>query len=181
MKIFDVDFQDIIRTLIRFFKNPLSVMRDMPEWDWKTIIVVQLFIGLTSSLFSSLTNHSIWKILQIVLIFLPVSLFTDGLITLFLYWAFLFLTQQSLPPKDIFTLVIFSTIPFFIFLTFSSFFTPAPIIGIFFSCLLLVVGLVERFALPRNLVAKVVGVVLLLFFIIWLLSQADSYRIARSF
>ncbi len=181
MKLFDVDLREILSTLVRFFKNPVMVMKQMPEWDWKTLVVLQLLTSLISSLIASLINLNIWKILQGILVIPPVSLMTAGVSSLFLYYAFLFLTQQNLPPKDIFTLVILSNIPFFIFHTFNPFFPPITLLGFLFSALLLVVGLVERFSLPRPLVLKVVGSIWFVYLIIWALGQIETYQLGHRF
>ena len=153
----------------------------MPEWDWKTLVVLQLLTSLISSFIASLVNLNIWRILQGILVIPPVSLITAGVSSLFLYYAFLFLTQQTLPAKDIFTLVILSNIPFFIFHTFSTFFPPITLLGFLFSALLLVVGLVERFGLPRPLVMKVVGSIWCVYLIIWIFGQIESYQLGHRF
>lgn len=181
MKIMNIDFQDIFSTLVRFFKNPVLVMKQMPEWDWKTLVVLQLFTSLISGIIASLINLNIWRILQGILVIPPVSLLTAGISSLFLYYAFLFLTRQNLPPKDIFTLVILSNIPFFIFHTFSPFFPPITLLGFLFSALLLIVGLVERFSLPKPLVIKVVGSIWCIYLAIWLLGQIETYRVGHRF
>ncbi|MEY4617042.1 MAG: hypothetical protein RJB66_2002 [Pseudomonadota bacterium] len=181
MKLLGVDFREVIDTLIRFFKNPVLVMKQMPEWDWKTLIILQLLISLLSGVISSLINLNIWQILKGLILMPPLFLMTAGVSSLFLYYAFLFLTQQNLPPKDIFTLVILSNIPFFIFQTFSSFFPPITLLGFLFTALLLVVGLVERFSLPRALVMKVVGSIWLVFLLIWIYDQIETYQLGRRF
>lgn len=181
MKLFDINLDEVLSILVRFFKNPVQVMKKIPEWDWKTLIVLQLVISLISSVIASLINLNIWQILKGLLIIPPVSLVTAGVSSTFLYYAFLFLTQQNLPPKDIFTLVILSNIPFFIFHTFSPFFPPITLLGFLFTALLLIIGLVERFSLPRPLVMKVVGSIWLVYLTIWILGQLESYQIGHRF
>ncbi len=181
MKLFGIDFREVVAALIRFFKNPVVAMKQMPEWDWKTLIVLQLLTSLISSLLASLLNLNFWKILQGILIIPPVSLMTAGVTSLFLYYAFLFLTQQNLPAKDLFTLVILSNIPFFIFHTFSPFFPIVTVLGFLFSALLLGIGLIERFGLPRSLVIKVVGSIWIIYFVVWIMGQIESYQLGHRF
>lgn len=181
MKLLDIDFRDIQAQLIRFLKNPVEFMRSIPDWDWKTLIVIQLLTSFLSGMISSLINLNIWKILQGILIIPPVSLVTAGVSSLFLYYSFLFLTQKNLPIKDIFTIVILSFIPFFIFQTMSPLFAPITIIGFLFTALLLIIGLVERFQLPRKLVIKIVGSIWIIYFIIWIIGQIENYRLGNRF
>lgn len=176
MKYFGIDFNEVLQTLIRYFKNPIMVIKQMPEWDWRTLVILQLLISLISGILSSLVNLNIWKILHGLIVIPPVALATAVVSSLFIYYAFLFLTQRSLAAKDIFTLVILSNIPFFIFHTFNPFFPPITILGFLFSALLLTVGLVERFQLPRKLVMKVVGSLCGVYLLIWILGQIETYR-----
>lgn len=176
MKYLGIDFKDVIQTLVAYFKNPILVIKQMPQWDWKTLIVLQLMISFISGIISSLVNLNIWRILYGMIVLPPVALATAAISSLFLYYAFLFLTQRSLAAKDIFTLVILSNIPFFIFHTFNPFFPPITILGFFFSALLLIVGLVERFQLPRKLVFKVVGSICAIYLLIWIMGQIEAYR-----
>ena len=181
MKLFDVDLREVFSTLIRFFKNPVMVMKQMPEWDWKTLIILQLIISLLSSVIASLVNLNIWQILRGLIVIPPVALATAGVTTLFFYYSFLFLIQQNLPPKDIFTLVILSNIPFFIFHAFSPFFPAVTLLGFLFTALLLIVGMVERFGLPRPLVMKVVGSIWVIYLIIWAFGQFEAYELGSRF
>lgn len=181
MVIIGIDFKSLTSTLIRYFKNPVAVMKNMPEWDWKTLIVLQVLTSLISGIIASLLNFNVWRILQAILVIPPVSLATAGVTSLFLYYSFLFLMQRNLPHKDILTLVILSNIPFFIFHTFSPFFPPITLLGFLFSALLLIVGLVERFNLPRSLVTKVVGAIWVIYLIIWGLGQIESYELGHRF
>ncbi len=181
MIILGVDLKDLTSTLIRYFKNPVAVMKNMPVWDWKTLIVLQILTSLISGIIASFINFSIWRILQAVLVIPPIALVTAGITSLFLYYSFLFLVQQNLPHKDLLTLVILSNIPFFIFHTLSPFFPPITLLGFLFSALLLIVGLVERFSLPRTLVFKVVGSIWVIYLIIWGLGQMESYELGHRF
>lgn len=181
MRLFNVDFREVLSTLVSFFKNPILVMKQMPEWDWKTLVILQILISLISSLIASLLNLNIWQVLHGLIIIPPVALIVAGVSSLFLYYAFLFLTQQSLPPKDLFTLVILSNIPFFIFHAFSPFFPAISLLGFLFTALLLVVGLVERFGLPRPLVMKVVGSIWVVYLIMWAIGQLETYRVGHRF
>lgn len=181
MKLFDINLDEVFSSLIRFFKNPVQFMKNIPEWDWKTLIFIQLIASLISGVISSLINLNVWRILQGILVIPPVSLITAGISSLFLYYSFLFLTQKNLPIKDIFTLVILSNIPFFIFHTLSPFFSPITIIGFLFSALLLIIGLVERFQMPRPLVMKIVGSIWFIYLIIWALGQIENYNLGRRF
>lgn len=181
MKLFEIDIKELLQTLLRFLKNPVDVMRSLPEWDWKTLITLQLCISFVSGVLSSLINLNIWGILHGIIIIPPVSLLTAGVTSLFLYYSFLFLTQQNLPHKDLFTLVIFSNIPFFIFHTFSPIFPPITIIGFLFSAMLLIIGLVERFHLSRPMVIKIVGSIWLIYLIIWALGQIENYQLGNRF
>jgi len=177
-----IDFNAIKKTLISYIKNPVVAMKNIPHWDWKTLITLQLLTSLISGVLASLININIWGLLQGIIIIPIVSLVTAGVTSLFLYYSFLFLSQRSLSHKELLTIVILSNIPFFFLQTLSTHFSPyLSLIGVLCSAFLLIVGLVEHYQLPRPLVIKVVVSIWFIYLIIWGLGQIESYQLGHRF
>lgn len=172
-------FKDIISVIIRYLKNPVEGIKSMPNWNLKTLILVQLFISVITGTLSGLMTFKVFGFLQGLIVVPIVSIITAGISTLYIYYAFLFLYQQNLPVKDILTIVVLSNIPFFLFQTFSNFIPPITLLGFLFASLLLTVGLVERFSFPKKDVLKVVGSLFFIYITIYIWQRIDTLRLTQ--
>jgi hypothetical protein len=69
------------------------------------------------------------------------------------------------------SLVCLAVVPYFLFHSVSGYLPPIDLLGFAFTCVLLIVGLVEQFGLERRLCSKLVGSMAIVFFIVWMVSQ----------
>lgn len=168
---------DIFKNILHFFKNPVTGIRTMPSYDFKSLIIVQLIVSIIAGSISSLFHFSIFGFLHGLIIIPIVSLITSGISTLYIYYSFLFLFQQNLPPKEIFSLVVLSFVPYFIFLSISPFLPPITLLGFLFSAILLTIGLVEKFSFPKKTVIKVVGSLFIIYILIWVWDRVDTFML----
>jgi hypothetical protein len=175
----DQDYKAIIKSIFNYLKNPMEGIKTMPNWNLKTLILVQFIVSLITGVLSGLLTFKFFAFLQGLIIVPIVSLVTAGVSTLYIYYAFLFLFQQNLPAKDILTIVILSNIPYFIFQTFSSFIPPITLLGFMFSAILLTVGLVERFSFPKKSVMKIVGSLFFIYILIWVWGRVDTFLLTK--
>ncbi|MEM7646378.1 MAG: hypothetical protein AAF203_05670 [Pseudomonadota bacterium] len=159
--------QTLFVYLFSLIRNPVQEIQKLPEIGWKTLLVFQFCLTFTSVIVSNvLAPYAIS--LPNILISLVAAILATGLVSLFFYYFFLILYDQQLKFIKIFTLVLFAHIPFAIFHLASFFFPPADLIGLGISGLLMVVGLVENFSVPRKLAIRLMIACYLVYVVYWI-------------
>jgi len=106
-----------------------------------------------------------------ILIMPVVSTIAALLLALFLYYYFQFFEKRTEDFRRIFTLVILSSLPFYIFQILSEYFAPVTLIGFSFTALLAVVGLTENFSLTKKRAYQIVGFLFVLVVVAWILNR----------
>ncbi len=147
-------------------RNPVQEIQNLPEIQWPTLVAFQFCLSLVSVVVSNLLAPFAISLTN-VLISLVIAILATGLVSLFFYYFFLIVYSRRLPFIKIFTLVLFAHIPFAIFHLAAYFFPPADLIGLAISALLMVVGLVENFQVPRKLATQLMIACYSVFFIYW--------------
>ncbi len=147
-------------------RNPVQEIKKLPEIQWPTLIAFQFCLSLMSVVVSNLLAPFAISLTN-VLISLVIAILATGLVSLFFYYFFLILYSRKLDFIKVFTLVLFAHIPFAIFHLAAYFFPPADLIGLAISALLMVVGLVENFQVPRKLATQLMIACYSIFFIYW--------------
>jgi hypothetical protein len=170
----DLNIKVIVEYLIEFIKNPIQKIKNLPHWNWKTLILVQLVLGIVSGFLAGLIKFNIFRILFGILIMPFVSTTAALLLTLFLYYYFQFFENKTEDFRKIFTLVILSSLPFYIFQILSEYFAPVTLIGFSFTSLLGVVGLCENFQVKKNRAYQIVGLLFGLIFVAWIFNRQTS-------
>ncbi len=152
--------------LLALVRNPVQEIQNLPTIQWPTLIAFQFCLSLVSVVVSNLLAPYAISLTN-VLISLSVALVATGLVSLFFYYFFLVLYNRQLEFIKIFTLILFAHIPFAIFHLAAYFFPPADLIGLAISALLMVVGLVENFEVPRKLASQLMIALYSVFLIYW--------------
>lgn len=160
-----------------FLKNPIEEIKNIPPIEWKTLLLFQLGLTFVSVVLSNLLAPYAISFVN-VLISLVAGIITISLICLFFYYFFLLLYEKQLSFMKIFTLVLFSHIPFALFHLAAAYFPPADLIGLGLSAILMIVGLVEHFKIPKKLAIQLMVALYSLFFIYWSISliSTNHYR-----
>jgi hypothetical protein len=147
-------------------KNPIEEIKRIPSIEWPTLLIFQFCLSFISVVVSNLLAPFTISLIN-VMVSLVVAILATGLVSLFFYYFFLLLYSRQMEFIKIFTLVLFAHIPFAIFHLGAYFFPPADLIGLAISALLMVVGLVENFSVPRKLATQLMIGCYSLFFIYW--------------
>ena len=100
-----------------------------------------------------------------------VSTIAALLLTLFLYYYFQFFENKTEDYRKLFTLVILSSLPFYVFQILSEYFAPVTLIGFAFTSLLGVVGLCENFGVQKKRAYQIVGLLFILILIAWIMNR----------
>lgn len=159
--------QTLFQYLVALVKNPVQQIRTLPTIDWKTLIIFQFCLSLTSVILSNLLAPFAISILN-VLVSLAAAVVATALVSLFFYYFFQILYNRTLDFIRVFTLVLFAHIPFAIFHLAAYFFPPADLIGIGLSAVLMIIGLVENFEIPKKVAIRLMIGVYSIFLIYWI-------------
>ncbi len=166
-----IDVKKIIETLVAFVKNPIEQISHIPDWNWPSLFLVQIVISITSGLLAGLIKFNIYRMAAGLFLMPFVSTITSLLLTTFLYYYFQFFENRTENFRKIFTFVILTSIPFYIFQIISEYFAPITLIGFGFSFLLSIVGLSENFKVTKKRAYELVGVLFVLVLITWLTNR----------
>lgn len=165
-----INIKELIDFLISFIKQPVAKITELPDWSWFSLLVVQILLALVSGFLAGLIKLNIYRVLFGIFIMPVVSTIAALLLAMFLYYYFQFFESRVESYRRLFTLVILSSIPFYLFQIISEYFAPVTLIGFAFTSLLGIIGLSENFKLTRKRSAQLVGVLFVLVLATWLMS-----------
>ena len=160
--------------LVSLVRNPVQEIKSLPSIHWKTLIIFQFCLCALSVVFSNLLAPYAISFTNIM-IALVSSVLALSLSSLFFYYFFLILYNKEISFVKIFTLVLFSHIPFAIFHLASNIFPPADLVGLGISGILMIIGLVENFDIPKKLSIQLMLSLYSIFIIYWIV-QMIAFR-----
>ena len=153
-----------------FFRQPVEHMKSPPKWDWATILILHTAFGAGTGVLKS--------VLELRFSTGILNAFAGGFSALLIgglgsVLVFLFLVLYLNRKEDwlkIYIVVALASLPLLLLRilgAFQAMEAPADLLGFALMCLLLTVSLVEVFRIPRRQVARWMGGVFLVVFIIW--------------
>ena len=154
--------------LVDFIRHPFDEIKNIPEIQWKALIIFQFCLISFSVIVSNLLAPFAISITHMI-ISLVSSLLATALISIFFHYLFLIICYKSLNFIKIYSLVLFAHIPLAIFHLASSLFPPSDLIGLGFSAFLMFTGLTERFNIEKRLASKVILILYSVFSIYWMI------------
>lgn len=155
-------------------KDPLGTVRRPLDFSWPLILNLLGVSAFVSGAVAGAITHSFFDFLVGVLIFPVTSVITATVFGFFIYYFFSLFQSTFLDFRRLMSLVSVSVVPYFLFHSVSGYLPPIDLLGFAFTCVLLIVGLVEQFGLERRLCSRLVGSLGLVFFLVWVLSQIRS-------
>jgi hypothetical protein len=171
--------QKLISYTKNLLRNPIQEIQNLPQIEWKTLIIFQFLLSLVSVVVAHLLAPFSVSFSN-VLVSLFSSLLAMGLGSTFLFYYFLILYKKNLEFIKIFSLLLFAHIPFAIFHLASYFFPPADIIGLGISGILMIVGLTENFSVPKKLATQLIIVIYSLLSVFWIIQYIAFYQYSQS-
>jgi hypothetical protein len=163
-----VDFKALIEYLIEFVKHPMQKISHLPDWNWASLFVVHIILAVVSGVLAGLIKFNFYRVAAGLFLMPIVSTIAALMMSLFLYYYFQFFENKTENFRKIFTLVILSSVPFYIFQIFSEYLAVISLVGFAFSSLLSIVGLCDNFRIEKNRAYKVVGVIFGLVLVAWI-------------
>lgn len=170
----------LLGDLISYLKHPIREIRQVPNWSWPELAVAQLTATAATGAVTGLVNRSVIGVVTGLILTPILTLVTIAVSSLFFYYLFQILAGQTLPFRRLATVVFFANLPFFIFQILSGLVPPISLIGFAFTAVILIVGFVENFQLPRKLVVRLIAGIYLAIFLVWVWGRWDSLRIERT-
>lgn len=167
--------QKSIVFLLWFFQNPVQHIKRLPKWSLRNILLVHFIFSIISGALAGLISLKFWNILFGVLAFPFISMTLTFVLSAFIYYYFQVFEKRSIPFLSLFTLAVFANFPFFVFHVAAHYLSIISIIGLLFTGFLLIVGLVENFNMEKRRAVRLVGVMWILIFLVWVANKIDTY------
>lgn len=162
-----VDFKALIQFLVGYIKHPMQKISYLPDWNWPSLFTVLILLSIVSGVLAGLLKFNFYRVAAGLFLMPIVSAVSVLLMSLFLYYYFQFFENKTENFRKIFTLVVLSSIPFYLFQIISEYFSAISLIGFAFSSMLSVVGLCDNFSMERKRAYKIVGIIFLLVVLTW--------------
>lgn len=172
------ELKQLFSYIIALVRDPVQQIKNLPHVQWKSLILFQFCLCILSVVFSNLLAPYAIS-LPHMLFALLASVVALSLVSLFFYYFFLIVYNKTLEFREIFTLVLFAHIPFAIFHLAAYIFPPADLIGLAISGLLMIVGLVENFKIPRKLSIQLMVSLYSVFFVYWIVQMIAFNKVSE--
>lgn len=166
--------------IVQFLKHPIHEIAHLPNWSWKTLLWVQIIVAMGSGLIAGLTKPGFFAILAGIIVTPFVATMMVCVLTAFLYYYFQVFEKRTVPALRIFTLAVFTSIPFFILQIGSSLLPPITLIGFAFSTMLMTVGLTENFQMEKRRAIRLSVGLFAVVLLVWIGNKITTYRLDRA-
>jgi hypothetical protein len=162
---------DILKYFKMYFKNPLVAIKNIPNWNWITVLLVQLSISVSIGIISDFFTQDNLVIFRGIFIFPLSSYLTTFLGAGFFYFLFLIFFNTETNFLRLYTIVFLSHVPFLILRIVKFWIAPIELIGFAATTALLTVGFVENFQLPKKKMIQIFGALYVIYFSMWIFQQ----------
>jgi hypothetical protein len=160
--------EQTLKFLFEFLKHPLQRMTVLPDWGWSHLVFVVIGTSIISGALNGIVSLNFFQFAYGLFVLPVTCLITNFVLTSFLYYYFQVFEKRVVSFRKLWTLVIFASIPFFLFQAIASLIPPITLIGLAFSGFLLVVGLSENFSLEKKRALRLIILLYLMVFSVWL-------------
>ncbi|WP_413561077.1 Yip1 family protein [Bdellovibrio sp. HCB209] len=168
--------KEVFNYIIDFLRHPVQKIKSLPDWKWSTLLITIIVIAMISGVISGLVPPNIYRI-GAGIIFAPfIAVVMTWLGGVFIYYYFQVFEKRTCSLRKIFTLILFSNIPFFIFQAGSELIPPITLVGFAFTALLMAVGLTENFAMEKRRSLRLVTILFAIVFFLWLYNRIEVAR-----
>lgn len=165
--------------LKEYLRHPLEKIAQLPDWSLKEIFLVQIAFSLASGFISGFFPPNTWKILQGIFFFPIITTVLGSFLSAFLYYYFQIFEQKTISFQKLLQLSFLANIFFFIFHIPANYIAFSDLIGMAMTGILMVVGLTENFQLEKKRSLRLIGLLFLMVFLIWLTEQVARKNFER--
>lgn len=180
-KLIKTELFDSLKVLLGFAKNPVQGMKVLPEWSWSKLLILMGGFAAICGILRGVVNRSFLDIISGVLVYPVSALLMISIFSGLFYYTFMFFYKRQLSYQRIYTNFTFAVLPSVLLSTISYLVPPITLLGSAVTGLLLVVGFVENFRLPRKSVTKLIAGIFLIYVIIWIFSTISFQQKKEEF
>lgn len=162
--------------LIAFVRNPIAGMQKIPDWDWPLLLILQGGLAAACGLLSGIVARSFTNMIAGIIVLPVSSIVLTGLATGFFYYTFAIFFKQRVAFKRLYLNLVFANAPLHVLLIAEPVLPLATMIGLAITSLLLVVGFIDNFQLPKPKVIRLMGALFTMYLVIWV---ANSIRMGK--
>lgn len=163
--------RDLPALTVRILRDPVRSVREPLDFSWPLIATLIAAGAMISGGVAGAVARN-WLDVAIGLIVFPItSLVCSVVFGFFIYYFFSLFQSTFLDFRRLMSLVVVALLPYFLFHSASGYLAPIDLLGFAFTCVLLIVGLVEQFGLSRRVCSRLIVSLYVLFFIVWSFSQ----------
>jgi hypothetical protein len=166
-----VNVKEIVEFLIAFVKDPVQKIKHLPDWNWSSLFLLHIVLAIISGVLAGLLKFNFYRVAAGLFLMPIISTVAALLMAMFLYYFFQFFEGKTVEFRKLFTLVVLSSIPFYLFQVLSEYLSFISIVGFGMTSVLGVVGLCENFDLHRKRAYVVVGSLFVLVLMTWISNQ----------
>ena len=166
--------------ILEFLKNPVQNISRLPQWTWKKTVFINIVLSIAMGTLNGLIPPNIYNI-AFGLLFMPlITLILTHILSGFLYYYFQVFEKRTVDFLNLLKMVVLANVPYLILHSLTSLLPPLTLLGLAFAALLLVVGLTESFSLNRTRAIKLVSILYIIVFLVWLWEKVDTRRLSRT-
>ena len=158
---------DLFAFLSGFVRDPIDTMKSPLKLTWPAALSLQAGAAMASGALAGALSRNFWDFIVGLLLF-PLSSIVIGFIfSGFFFYFFVAFRSTYLDYRRLHSIVVVTTMPYFVLHAVSGFLAPIDLIGFALTSLLLIVGLVEQFGLDRTVVVRLIVGMYTVFFLVW--------------
>ncbi|MGE4133955.1 MAG: YIP1 family protein [Bdellovibrionales bacterium] len=159
--------REAIVALPNFLKNPAEGMRQLPDWEWPTLLALQIAFGTACATLANIIERDIVGFFA-DLILAPVAIVAVTSVgsAIFLY-GFQFGLKREIPFRAIYTHLVFAGIPFQVANIVQKLVPPIVILGLAASLVLLYIGFMHNYSVNRKILKRIFIGVFVIFAASW--------------
>lgn len=146
--------KEAILALPHFLRNPVQGMRQLPDWDWHTLLILPPAFALACGTIKNIIDRDFIGLFTDILISPLASIVVISLTTGLFYYLFKFAFEKDLPFRAIYIHVVFAALPAQITNIATKFLPPINILGLAATMYLLHSGFVHNFNVDSNKLKK---------------------------
>ena len=173
--------KEVLHFLMEYFKNPIIGIRKTPEWDWPTVIIVQGALSSFCGLLSGIVAQSVSGALLGFIFFPITAIITHFVVSGFFYYTFLFFYNTQVAFRQLYIVTVLANLPFIVLTILSPLLRPITLVGLAVTGLLLLVGFVENFRLPKRSLARFLLILYALYVVMWVVSTVNLSKKETAF
>src|SRR5258708_24996362 len=121
-------------------------MRNLPHWEWPTILILQGAFAAACSIIANMIERDYFGLVTGIIVAPLPSVIMAGIATGFFHYYFLFFAKRELSFRAIYLNILFASIPLWLVSMVVYLVPPIILVGLLASLILAYVGFVDTFS-----------------------------------